>query len=355
MWRERETMSTITIKDIAKMCGVGVSTVSRAINNHPDINETTRGKIMKVIEEYHFTPNNTARDLKRTQSKTIAILVKGMNNPMFSDMIRIIEKQMEHTQYSFYLQHMEEYQNEIEVAKQLIIEKKVKGIIFLGGSYAIFKERLHEIHVPFVLSTVRNIAYSTEEQGATVCSSISVDDEAESYRLVNYLCKEGHRNIAMLAATKYDESIGNLRLEGYKRALQNNNIAVNDKLILYMNETIPTYTMESGYLLMKKLLHSKEEFTAVFAVSDMVAIGASKAIFEAGKRIPQDYSVAGFDGLESTFYYNPSITTVRQPIKEMAKESVEILLEMIKSKKNVPHKTFEAELMIRESTAFVLQ
>lgn len=342
-------MGTITIKDIAKKCGVGVSTVSRAINNHPDINKKTRNKVLKVIEEYQFTPNSTARDLKRIQSKTIAILVKGMDNPMFNDMIRIIEKKMEKTQYSFYMQHVEETQNEIEIAKQLIIEKKVKGIVFLGGSYALFKERCHEIKVPFVLSTVGDIAHSSEENTKIICSSVSVDDEMESHKMISHLCQMGHHQIAMLAATKQDESIGKMRLEGYKRALRDNKIKVDDDLIFYMSDDKPTYTMESGYELMKQLLLSDKEFTAVFSVSDLVAIGASKAIFEAGKKIPEDYSLVGFDGLENTFYYHPSITTVKQPIEEMASKSAELLFEMIQTKKGIPHKTFAAELIVRES------
>ena len=342
-------MGTITIKDIAKQCGVGVSTVSRAINNHPDINKQTKNKVLKVIEEYQFTPNGTARDLKRIQSKTIAILVKGMDNPMFNDMVRIIEKKMEKTQYSFYMQHVEETQNEIEIAKQLIVEKKVKGIIFLGGSYVLFKERGQEIKIPFVLSTVGDIAHSSVKNTKIVCSSVSVDDEMESHKMINHLCQIGHRRIAMLAATKKDESIGKMRLEGYKRALEENGIAIDDNLIFYMSDDEPTYTMQSGYKLMKQLLLSEEQFTAVFSVSDLVAIGAGKAIFEAGKKIPEDYSVVGFDGLENTFYYHPSITTVKQPIEEMASESAELLFEMIQSKKGIPHKTFAAELVVRES------
>ena len=342
-------MGTITIKDIAKKCGVGVSTVSRAINNHPDINAKTRDMVLKVIEEYQFTPNATARDLKRIQSKTIVILVKGMDNPMFNDMVRTIEKKMDKTQYSFYMQHVEDTQNEIEIAKQLIIEKKVKGIIFLGGSYTLFKEKYQEIRVPFVLSTVGDIAHSNKINSKIICSSVSVNDEMESYKMINRVCQMGHRRIAMLAATKQDESIGKMRIAGYKRALQENAIKVDDNLIYYMSEDEPTYTMKSGYTLMKQLLSSGAQFTAVFAVSDQVAIGASKAIFEAGKKIPEDYSIIGFDGLEDTFYYHPSITTVKQPIKEMAGKSAELLFEMIDTKKAIPHKTFAAELILRES------
>ena len=107
----------------------------------------------------------------------------------------------------------------------------------------------------------------------------------------------------------------------------------------------------NGYKLMKELLESKEEFTAVYSISDSMAIGASKAILESGKRIPEDYSVVGFDGLDMTYYYNPSITTIRQPVEEMARETTKILFDLINKKAKNQHKVFEAELIIRESTS----
>jgi len=128
-------MAAITIKDIAKMCGVGVTTVSRAINNHPDINEKTKARIMKVIKENHYIPNNSARNLKRSNSKTIAVLIKGITNPFFNKSIKIFEKEIKDKKYSFILQRVEEKQDEIEVAIELAKEKRLRGIVFLGGRF----------------------------------------------------------------------------------------------------------------------------------------------------------------------------------------------------------------------------
>ena len=106
-------MAEITIKDIAKKCGVGVSTVSRALNNHPDINPETRSMILRVIEETGFIPNNSARNLKRTDAKCIAVLVKGITNPFFSNMIRIIEEETQRNKYALVLRHVEAQEDEI--------------------------------------------------------------------------------------------------------------------------------------------------------------------------------------------------------------------------------------------------
>ena len=115
----------ITIKDIARICGVGVSTVSRAINNHPDINPVTKKVIMDTIEKYGYIPNNSARNLKLTDTKSIAILVKGLTNPFFSSMLRTIEEEAEKKHYSLVLRHVEYSQDEVDVALELIKEKRL--------------------------------------------------------------------------------------------------------------------------------------------------------------------------------------------------------------------------------------
>lgn len=342
-------MDTITIKDIAKLCGVGVSTVSRAINNHPDINEETRTKIMEVIKENNFIPNNSARNLKRTDSNTIAVLIKGITNPFFSSIIKIFERKIKEEKYSFILQHVDDREDEIDVAIELIKEKKLKGIVFLGGHFIHSEEKLRGLKVPFVLSTIGAV----QKLDKDLCSYVSVDDYQESYKIVDYLCSMGHRKIAILTAAIDDESIGHLRLKGYLSALQDNGINVEKGLIRYMKDGIESYSMHNGYTVTKELLESGEDFTAVYAISDLLAIGACKAIFEAGKRVPENYSVAGFDGLDMAHYYNPSITTIKQPVEAMAKETIKILFDIINNKTTSQHKTFQGELIIRQSTRHI--
>lgn len=340
-------MASITIIDIAKMCGVGVTTVSRAINNHPDISEETKAMIMQVIKENHYVPNNSARNLKRSASKTIAVLIKGITNPFFNRMIQVFEKEIQRKKYSFILQRVDENQDEIEVAIELEKEKRLKGIVFLGGYFSHSKEKLDQLTVPFVLSTIG----MTPDYDPHEYSSVSVDDFKESYKMVDYLCNQGHRKIAIITASMDDVSIGKLRYEGYKQALEDHGLEVNDKLVYSMKENIESYSMENGYEVTKELLRSGEEFTALFAVSDSLAVGACKAIFESGKSVPEDYAVAGFDGLDITYYYHPSITTIRQPVEEIAEETITILFDLINKKITHAHKTFPAELLIRESTA----
>ena len=339
-------MESITIKDVARICGVGVSTVSRAINNHPDINQETKDKILQVIEEYHYIPNNSARNLKRSDSNTIAVLIKGISNPFFNSMIKILEQEVQKKKYSFVLHRVDEHQDEVDVALQLVKEKRLKGIIFLGGFFTHRQEKLEQLDVPFVLSTVGIL----DQMNQNIYSSVSVDDFAEAYKMTDYLCGLGHERILLLAAKPDDESIGKLRLEGYKKALADHGLPVIEENIIFMAPDVESYTMEGGYRSMKKALEEGKDFTAVFAISDSLAIGACKALFDAGKRIPEDYSVAGFDGLDITGYYNPTITTIRQPVEEMARATSKILFDVIRQRSGHKQMIFPGELVAGQST-----
>lgn len=338
-------MGTITIKDIAKLCGVGVSTVSRAMNDHSDINPETKQKIMEVIRENNYIPNNSARNLKRSDTKTIAVLVKGVDNPFFGKMIRVIEEEIHKKKYSMVVHHVDSQEDEVVAALELEREKKLQGMIFLGGFYGDNSENLAKIKVPAVLVTSAKPQLEDSEE----YSSVSVDDVKESYRMVDYLCELGHEDVAILTATVQDTSVGKLRLQGYLKALKQHNIKVNENLIKYMKDS-EDYSMECGYNLMKELLDSGEKISSVFAISDSLAIGACRAIHDKGLRVPQDISVAGFDGIDMGAYYTPSITTISQPIEEMAREAIKILFNVIRKKTIHTHKFFEGELLVREST-----
>ncbi len=345
-------METITIKDVARICGVGVSTVSRAINNHPDINQETKDRIMQVIKENHYVPNNSARNLKRSEARTIAVLIKGITNPFFARMIQILEEEIQKKKYSFVLHRVDEREDEVDVAVELIKEKRLKGIIFLGGFFTHSREKLQQLTVPYVLSTVGIL--NTGEEGASLdYSSVSVDDFEESYKMVDYLCSLGHRDILILASCEDDESIGALRLAGYQKALKDHQIPFRPEHCIYMDEGIQTYSMENGYACMKRALAEKLSFTAVYAVSDSTAIGACRALIEAGKRVPQDISVAGFDGLDIARFYHPSLTTIRQPVEKMAYATIRLLFNEIKKGSGHQQLVFPAELVTGESTRAV--
>lgn len=342
-------MANLTIKDIAKICNVGVSTVSRAINDDPGINKDTRERILKVIEEYQYVPNNSARNLKMNESNTIALLVKGIDNQFFQGMLKIFEPELRKLEYSFLLHPVGEYQDDASVAVELAKEKRLKGIIFLGGLIDYPEAKLKSMGIPYVLCAVAANMMAQKRK----CSSVSIDDEKEGYKAVDYLCKMGHKKIAIICGRRFDQAVGALRLRGYRKALEDNGIEVNERLIRYMRDDIPEYSVDNGYEVTKELLASGEEFTALFAISDLTAFGAYKAIMEAGKKIPDDYSVMGFDGIELTQFYHPALTTMVQPCEEMIKTSIKMLMDEIDGKKQVEEHIFEAKLLERGSVKYI--
>ena len=339
-------MTGYTIKDIAKECGVGVSTVSRAINNHPDINQKTKQRIMKVVAEKNFTPNTSARNLKKTESNTIAILIKGLANPLFHQMLDVFQREILSNNYDFIFQRVGSKEDELDIAVDIIKEKKIKGVVFLGGNFTHTENELKRISVPYVLSTISPSSVISDD----IYSSISVDDVAESYKMTEYLCSLGHKKIAILLSDDEDESVGNLRLKGYKQALEDYGIQPDARLIRYSKDIEDSYSMDNGYKLANELMEAECEFTAVFATSDKIAIGAARAFMEKGLRIPEDVSVAGFDGLDIAKYYSPSITTIKQPVEDMARATIQLLFSLISENAKNSHDIFAGELIVGEST-----
>ena len=179
-------------------------------------------------------------------------------------------------------------------------------------------------------------------------STVSVDDAFESKKITEYLISLGHKKIAIMAEGSDTPSIVRLRLEGYLEALKDNNIEVNNNLIRYVDKRI--YTMQNGYDTAKALIDSGEEFTALYCVSDVLAIGALRAFADAGLRVPEDVSLAGFDGQELAAYCVPRLTTIRQPMGDISKETMKLLFDIIDGESRHKHIVFPGELIEGEST-----
>lgn len=341
-------MAALTIKDIARICGVGTSTVSRAINDDPGINPETKERILTVVEEFHYVPNNSARNLKVTDSNTVGVLVKGRNNRFFQSMYADFEQELEQAGYDFTFKEIAYNENELLEAEAMIKEKRLKGIIFLGGMIENPDESLARLDVPYVLCTV---AVNTR---LAKSSSVGIDDEKESYKIVDYLIKKGHKRIAVIVGQRRDYAVGRRRMQGYVRALNDNGIIFDDSLVIYQRDDLPDYSEANGYAVMSEFLKSGKEFTAVYAIADLLALGAYKAIYDAGKKIPQDYSVMGFDGIEITKYMYPALTTVRQPIEKIVKESVDIIIKEISGDRTSRQVYFETELVEQDSVIEIL-
>ncbi len=345
-------MASITIKDVARLSGYSISTVSRALNDHRDISPETKEKIQKVIKEYGYIPNNSARNLKKKDSNTISIIVKGISNPFFQDMYTMFEHSQQMRNYTLSLTQVAEDESEIFAAIEAEKEKKLCGVIFFGGYFdEKARDYLKRINVPYVLCTAK---MDGDADPATY-TEVGIDDELESYKVVKYLTELGHKRIAIIGGKKTDRNIGRYRLQGYYKALKDAGITPDESLVFYMDDNYPEHTPENGYAVMNSMLDSGVDFSAVYVISDNTAYGACKAMLDRGLKIPEDYSLASFDGLEMSRYYHPSLTTMKQPCQRMVDEVVKQLLMLMNAEDGEEvqhvHKIFPAKLIIGQSTA----
>lgn len=338
-------MSNPTIKDIASICEVSVSTVSRAINDAEGISPKTRERILKTIEKIGYEPNANARNLKISKNNTIAVLIKGITNPFFTPMIKVMEEEISKTGYSFSLTKVEEHASELDVAEKIAKSLKPQGIIFLGGYSVNDKEKLAKLGVPYSLTTIIN---KDSIDKNSVC--VGVDDFEESKKMVDYLISLGHKRIAFIAARPDDKSIGDLRLEGYKKSLSNHGIEFDQGLVFYPPKGLDPYTLYHGYEAGKRIVKDAIDCTAIFAISDSVAMGLIKGLSDMGKEVPKDYSVAGFDGLEINEFLLKPITTIVQPTSKIAYTSVKELFNIINKRDYNKVTSFSGDLFIGQTT-----
>ena len=180
----------MTIKDIARESGYAVGTVSRVLNNRPDVSEQARRRVMEVVEKYHFRLNSNAKHLKQQVSSGIVILVKGSQNMLFAAIVERLQQQIEEKDYACLIYYISEQDNEVEQACQICRERHPSGILFLGSDLELFRERFSQIAVPCVLVT-----NSASELGFANLSSVSTDDEAAAVAAVDHLIALGHRRI----------------------------------------------------------------------------------------------------------------------------------------------------------------
>lgn len=331
----------MTIKDIARESGYAVGTVSRVLNNRPDVSETARKRIMEVVEKYNFQLNSNAKHLKQQISDGIAIIVKGSQNMLFAAILEQIQGHMEQKGLSSHIFYISEIEDEVEQALRLCRERHPLGVMFLGSDLELFQKRFSDVTVPCVLVT-----NSAEELGFENLSSISTDDEAGAKAAIEYLLKLGHTRVGILGGLMEKSKPAATRYIGCKKAFEEHGIPFRPK----QQYEAALFSMSEGYQAMDRLLDRMQDLTAVFAMSDVMAVGAIRAIVDRGLRVPEDISVVGFDGIDLGGYLTPKLTTIRQDREYIADRGVEILLANINGGTQAIHEVVPFHIIAGEST-----
>lgn len=315
----------MTIRDIAEYCGVSVSTVSRVLNNHPDVSQAVYDKVMAAVQELHYVPNNSARDLVRTQSDAIGLVVRGVGNPFFTTLIQSIEEAVNDAGYTLFLHQITSGEDELLAGASLARSKKLRGLILLGGCFDYTPEQIAALDIPFVCCTYTNSFGSLKNSDY---SSVSIDDEATAYEAVQLLISKGHRKIAILLDSINDHSISELRYRGYCKALAKAGIELDMDLV----EETGTFNMDAAYEGACRLMERRQDFTALFVIADSMAIASMKALYDGGRSIPESCSVIAIDGINTSEYTMPTLTTLIQPDKAMGTEAVKILVDILEGR-----------------------
>lgn len=335
----------MTIKDLSAVTGYSVGTISRVMNNQPNVSQKARAAILAAAEEYGFQLNTVAKQLKQQHSNTILVVVKGTSNELFGSLVEAIQTRVSQTSHPLIVDYIDENSNEVRRAVQLCREKKPLGILFLGGNEENFAADFKKIGIPCVLVT-NNAA----DFGFSNLSSVSSDDKLAASMAIEHLIALGHRKIAVIGGDAAKSNTTKLRLEGCMAAFEKHAIAFDPS----RDYQAVRFSFADGCRAAERLMQTCGDFTAIFAMSDVMAIGAIRALCDSGKRVPQDVSVIGFDGLTIGEYTNPRLSTIRQSVEDLAERSVEVLLEHIHKGAGESHITVPVALSPKESTKNLL-
>jgi len=329
-------MKKVTLKDIAFKTGFTANTVSRALKNKSDISEKTRKYISGVAKEMGYIPNNIAGSLRSGKTRTIATIVPDISDPLIAIWLNDIETRLRVNGYNTFIINTEEkYENE-EEAVILVLSKNVDGIILCptqkkNGDIKL----LIKLGIPFVLLGRRFYDIETDY--------VISDDVKGAFLAVDYLIKQGYKNVLFINGPTYISSAKE-RLEGYKRALEQNRILFKEELV---NES--DVTAGNSSLLVKELISKKLNFDSVFAFSDIMAWEIIYTLQNTKILKYKNTPVIGYDNIQSRFFYPFPLTTVNYSKRKIAYQTVDILLDKMKSKSQSTCKQFivDTNLVIR--------
>ena len=328
-----------TINDVARLAGVSTMTVSRVVNSSDYVSAATRARVERAIAELGYMPNALARQLRSKRTKTIALVMADITNPFFTTVARGVEDVAGPRGFGVLFCNTDESETEEVDYVSMLIARQVDGVLLVpttasSRSLALLRSR----NVPVVIVDRRVRSRNVDV--------VRGDSEAGAYALTRHLISLGHRRIAVLAGRKAVSTSVD-RVKGFKRALAEAGIEADPQLVRYGG-----YHQSEGYAMAHAVLGVAPAPTAIFAANNFIAVGAMRALREAGLRVPTDLSIVGFDDLPPDWSMDPFLTVVAQPAYTFGQRAAELLLERIHGE--APEASRElvlpGELIIRRSS-----
>lgn len=328
-----------TISDVVKHSGISKSTVSRVINNHPNVSKAKREKVLKAMEELSYTPNPTARKMRGKVKSTIGLVIPNVTNPFFSYLVESAERTASENNYRLIiLQSKEDKQKELDFLNLLKL-KQIDGIILAS--------------IENDLATIQSyqeygaIVFCNEYLNQNDIPTVKVDQAVAAYNGIHHLLKKGYKKIAYCTGGLFiEEGKDKDRNSGFRKAMEESGLGINPEWIF-----IEQHNIEDGKNVLKKILKMKEKPDAIFTGSDEVASGITLGARESGIKIPDDIAVLGFDDQPISEITYPRLSTIHQPIEEMGKLATELMIRLF-LEEPMPEKTYElvSNVVEREST-----
>ncbi|WP_438349798.1 LacI family DNA-binding transcriptional regulator [Paenibacillus sp. FA6] len=330
-------MNIPTIKDVAKNANVSVATVSRVLHNLSGYSNKTKLKVLQAVEDLGYHPNAIARGLINKRTQTIGVLFPDVSSNFSSEILHGIEEIAHEKGFSVIVCNTAVDGKRTMKYLQVLREKQVDGVVFTSEVLKDeYYQALKEMGVPVVLVNTQSHKH--------MIPYVKVDDRQAAYQATDHLIQNGHREIAMIGGTPWDPVAGIPRLEGYRQALEDNNIQFSESRVAYGD-----FHLESGREAMEKLLTEALPFTAIFAASDEMAIGAMGVALEKGLKIPDDLSIIGYDDLRLSRMIFPPLTTIHQPLAQMGRLASEKLIALIENTEEVSSSIVSHHLVERQT------
>jgi LacI family transcriptional regulator len=326
-----------TIRDVAKLAGVSIATVSRVANasQHP-VQEQTRRRVLAAIEQLDYRPNALARGLLSKRSGTIGLLVPDIANPYYADIVRGIEDTVSSAGYTVIICNTDRQPQKVEGYLTLLQEKQCDGIIFAGGGRRGGQRlsSLPDLGIKVVLIGRHDVDLP----------AVAVDNRGGAHGATSHLIRQGHRRIGFIGGPPESTTTQD-RQAGFETALSEQRISPDRRYLRY-GDLRP----QGGYQAMRELLELTERPTAVLIANDLMALGAIKAIRDEGLSIPRDLAVVGFDDILMASYMDPSLSTVAVPMYQLGQEAARTMLGLLRGDGDSPAKTLPTKLVVRRSS-----
>jgi LacI family transcriptional regulator len=334
---KKDHLMKITIKEVAERAGVSIATVSRVLNNSGIVNEKTREAILLAAKELQYVPNISARNLSRSKTDTIGLLLPDLHGEFYSEVIRGVDQTAQQSHHHLIVSSSHNNKNEIEAALRLM-RGRVDGLIIMSPQ--IDAHTLH-VNIPRSLPVVLLNCFVE----GTSHDSINIDNFGGAYAMVHHLLERGHRRIAVIKGTEsnYD---ADQRLYGYRKAMVEWGFSGSDLI-----EVTGNFTEEEGYAAARQIISMNPRPTAIFASNDSMAIGAISALREAGLGVPGDVAVAGFDDIPISKFIRPPLSTVHVDIAGLGAQAMQLIVDAIEVNNTHPkrHMVIPATIVERDS------